>query len=194
MKNANRSSGKNRKTKYALALAAVLGAATFGAVFAPAPAQAGVLYWSGTHTWDNSTTQDWGITSGGPYTTNKWANNDDAIFEGTAGTVTVSGNITNINSITFTTDGYTLSGTGTLLSRVPAEASATGAGADTISSIIAGSVGLTMNGTGTLNLTAVNSYAGGTTINNGTLDLSGANGKAFYLVIPHRGPSMPAQC
>ena len=46
----------------------------------------------------------------------------------------------------------------------------------TISAIIEGSAGLTKAGSGTLTLTGVNTYTGGTTVNNGTLALGGPTG------------------
>ena len=46
----------------------------------------------------------------------------------------------------------------------------------TISSSIAGSSTLTKTGSGTLKLTSVNSHNGGTTVNEGTLELAGASG------------------
>ncbi len=47
----------------------------------------------------------------------------------------------------------------------------TGAGTDEIDSAIAGGVGLTKNGAGTLVLGGANTYAGDTTINAGTLQI-----------------------
>ena len=53
--------------------------------------------------WDYST-PCWSVTSGGQYT-GTWVDGGDAIFQGSAGTVTVSGAISSVNSITFGTDG-----------------------------------------------------------------------------------------
>lgn len=67
-------------------------------------------YWSGTKTW-NVANSNWSSTTGGgagPYTNATFATDDDAIFEGTAGTVTVSAP-NNPNSLTFNVTAYTLS-------------------------------------------------------------------------------------
>lgn len=54
--------------------------------------------------------------------------------------------------------------------------------ATTISSVISGTIGLIKNGTGTLTLNAVNTYTGGTTVNEGTLQIgNGTNATARVL-------------
>jgi autotransporter-associated beta strand protein len=138
------------------------------------PAHAATLYWSSTNTWDDGTTSNWGTLSGGPYTASAWVGGSDANFEGTAGTATVSGTIASVKSITFATDGYTLSGSGTITMTGAGGNITTGAGTDTISSAIAGSVGLTKAGTGTLVLSGANTYTGGTTVSAGTLQANHA--------------------
>ena len=60
--------------------------------------------------------------TGGPYTS-VWQNAADAFFEGTAGTVNVTGTINSVNSITFSTDGYTLGSSGTITLTAPAATS-----------------------------------------------------------------------
>ena len=55
-------------------------------------ALAGTQYWSGANTWDTGLTAAWATNSGGPYN-EVWTNGNDAVFEGTPGTVTID-NIT----------------------------------------------------------------------------------------------------
>jgi autotransporter-associated beta strand protein len=135
-----------------------------------APSPTNMLHWSGTNTWDAGVTANWSTASGGPYNQTAWAANSHAVFEGTAGTVTVSGNIDGVKSILFTTDGYTLGGTGTLTFAGGGNI-AMGAGTDTINCTIAGNGGLTKSGSGTLILGGANTYTGGTTVMQGTLAL-----------------------
>ena len=99
-------------------------------------------YWTGTGTWDNSTTANWSATSGGTYN-RTWNAGADAIFEGTPGTVTVpSAGVGSVNSITFNTDGYTLTGTGAITLTGNGSIT-TGPGTNTINCPLAGSAGLT---------------------------------------------------
>ena len=70
-------------------------------------ASAATKYWTGTGTW-NAANTNWGTAPGGPYNTT-FDTGDAAVFEGTAGTVTVS-SPNNPATITFNVTGYTLSG------------------------------------------------------------------------------------
>ena len=139
----------------------------------------GDRYWRGSGIWDDGFSQNWGTNSGGPYNTAKWSNACDARFEGTAGTVSVSGTIDCVNSITFTTDGYTLTGGVINLTGIGGKIT-TGAGTDTISSRITGSAGLTKLGSGTLRLTGWNTYTGTTNVAAGTLELTGQTNVLAY--------------
>ncbi|MPZ33582.1 MAG: autotransporter domain-containing protein [Rhodospirillales bacterium] len=96
------------------------------------------------------------------------------IFHGTPGTVTVDGTQA-FESLEFVVGGYTLvAGNGGALAptgtaQLWAEGSRTTA---TIATPIAGTGGIEKIGAGTIVLAGANSYAGGTTINGGTLSIS----------------------
>jgi len=128
-------------------------------------------------TWDNGTTANWGLASGGPYTSLFGAYND-AVFEGTGGTVNV--NSVNVNTMTFNSDGYTLNGsTITLGSPGGGPTITVGAG---LSAAVSGSTfahtGITYwskNGTGTLNFAGTDTTGSYIYLNAGTLEIqSGA--------------------
>lgn len=139
-------------------------------------ASSAILEWKGSTsgltggtntTWDTNTTANWwdGVA------TVNWpalgGTDDDAVFGGTAGTVTIT--TATANDITFNTTGYILSG-GTLTLNGTTPTITNGAGIDaTISSAIAGSSGLTKAGTGILTLSGTNNYTGTTIISAGTL-------------------------
>ncbi|WP_244755950.1 autotransporter-associated beta strand repeat-containing protein [Pseudoxanthomonas helianthi] len=111
----------------------------------------------------------------GPFSAWNNAALDDAFFGGTAGTVTLGGPVT-VHNISFTSNGYTLTG-GTLnLSGLnPTIDSGSGAVTQTISSVINSTSGLTKTGTGTLVLNGSNTLNGGINVNGGTLTLNAAN-------------------
>jgi autotransporter-associated beta strand protein len=118
----------------------------------------------GSGNWDTSANKWFNGSSNAP-----WAANNNAIFWGTAGTVTLSA-AQSVNSLSFKTSGYTIAGATLTMNgaNITVDAGATA----TISSAVAGSSGLVKNGTGTLNLTSNNSYTGGTAVNAGTLQVS----------------------
>ncbi|MGC3989742.1 MAG: autotransporter-associated beta strand repeat-containing protein [Chthoniobacteraceae bacterium] len=154
----------------------------------------------GTGTWDlsssfwsNGTTdQAWTDTTGTA---------DTATFGGTAGTVTLGASL-GAQGLIFTKTGYTIalgantlslgsagidasalaSGTTTIsgsgsLALVAAQTWNVGTGATlSVSSVISGSGSLNKSGTGTLSLSAANTFAGGSTITNGILILNGTTG------------------
>jgi len=142
-------------------------------------ATAGSLEWSadgvtpgsgGTGTWNTNTAlwfngiafQDWNNAA-----------LDDAVFGGSAGTVTLGKSIT-AHSLIFNVAGYTVTSKKLTLGGVtPTITVVTGASA-TINSTLAGTAGLTEMGGGTLILTKNNSYTGLTTIGAGTLQLGNA--------------------
>ena len=103
-------------------LAAVLLVAS--AILAATPAQAATLYWNssgGTNTlWDLNNTQDWGTVTGGPYNAVQWTDfsnwgTDTAVFQGTAGAITLNSNLS-AQGLQFTVvgGGYSISGANTL--------------------------------------------------------------------------------
>lgn len=96
-----------------------------------------------------------------------WSNNNDAVFGGTAGTVSISTGVTP-SSLTFNTAGYTVQN-GTLTLGGPSVV----ANADaTIAATLAGSSGMNKTGTGMLSLTGMANHTGGTTVSAGTLRLA----------------------
>jgi autotransporter-associated beta strand protein len=126
----------------------------------------------GSGTWDIATTANW--NDGGM--SSKWYDfgglDYAAIFPGTAGTVSLAANI-NVNQLTFNTTGYTLqNNTLTLNGSSPTITTASNVNA-TVTSVIAGSAGLTKTGAGALVLNGANTYTGGTVINGGTISISG---------------------
>ncbi len=159
-----------------------------------------------TGIWDANTNNNWSSTNPSPSYTQTWgtatlANGDStggsnslATFQGTAGTVTVSGAVS-VGAITFTTDGYTLGGSGTLTfgsTMTLGSTVTTSGGTDTINTILAGSLGLTKAGAGSLTLTGANTYTGGTTVSGGTLQIVAARANWAAAVMPGPLPSAPA--
>ncbi|MDR6773255.1 autotransporter domain-containing protein [Azospirillum sp. BE72] len=94
------------------------------------------------------------------------------IFQGTAGTVTVSGSVS-AAGMTFGTTGYLLTG-GTIGLTASQSTITAGTGVTaSIASSLTGSGGLYKTGAGTLVLSGTNSFTGGSSINSGTLTLNG---------------------
>lgn len=138
----------------------------------PSQASAGVdRYWDANATAVGSGGSGvWNTTSGfwsqsndgvsGPYST--WNNPglDNAIFGGTAGTVTLGAPIT-ANRLTFSTGGYVLSdGTLTLTGADPTISTLGSTVGATINSIVAGTAGLTKDMAGSLTLNGANTFTG----------------------------------
>lgn len=100
------------------------------------------------------------------------------VFAGTAGTVTLGEAISVASGLQFSTTSYvvadstlTLSGANLAANTITVDSGVSA----TISSVIAGSNGLTKSGAGTLTLSGANSYTGGTTVALGSLVGSAAS-------------------
>jgi len=166
------------KTNLTLAAAAILAAGTL---------QAADLYWDGG-TIDIVTDGD-GASDGGDGTWNttllNWdegasahvawnnANNDNAIFGGTSGTVTIDTGGVTVGGVQFDTANYTITGD-PLTFGVAGDIENNGTA--TIASDLAGSVGLSKTGTGELNMTYdAYSFTGDISVGGGKLDFSNGN-------------------
>jgi fibronectin-binding autotransporter adhesin len=137
----------------------------------PSNAFSGNLYFDTegvTKTWDDGVS-DWARTGDGPFT-EAWVGGSAAVFNGTAGTVTV-GTVSAVSTMTFNSTGYTLTGgTITLGGLISANAAST-----TIESVLAGTAGISKMGSGTLTLSGENTISGQAWISQGTLRLGNSN-------------------
>ena len=105
-----------------------------------------------TVTWDGTTSGDaiWTDADSNSWSGGQYDNGDDAQFLGAgAGTVTLSGTITPNSVLVNSANNYDFTG------------------------VLSGGGSLTKDGTGILTLSSQNTYSGGTTVNNGTLNLDG---------------------
>ena len=147
---------------------------TAGALTFPLTIFAATQYSSNPTNWDNGTTAKWSSLSGGPYTS-FWTNGNDAVFEGTAGTVNIGAGGVNARNINFTVNSYQVSAqTLTLSGSVPTITVGNGLSTK-ITSALAGSAGLTKAGGGILDLEGTPSWTGGTFIKEGTLAIGASN-------------------
>lgn len=107
-----------------------------------------------------------------------WVNSpyDDAVFAGTAGTVTLAGSIT-ANDLSFQTSDYVVTG-GTLTLAGAAPQIEVTTGFAEVQSAVSGSAGLTKTGTGVLRLANANAYSGGTIVQAGALLAVNSSGSA----------------
>jgi len=196
--------GFSKTSKRFLAMAIAAAAGTLGLA---RQAAAGVYYFdtngtasgfgSTSSNWDASTTPDWTTDSTGVATPTAYTTTtSDTVYFGTdvtaygyantgSATVTVS-NTQNVGNVYFgaQSGAITLSG-GTLAFGATAGTLTTNNTADTISSILTGTAGLTKAGAGTLTLSGANTYTGGTTVKGGMLtvgnggSLNGTTGMAL---------------
>jgi len=121
----------------------------------------------GSGTWDTDTTANWYPGSGTSDVVWSSATLNNAVFGAAGGTVSISGPVA-ARSVTFDAAGYTVQ-SGTLTMTGPWVTANQNA---TISSVIAGSAGLVKDGAGTLTLTNANTFTGGTTISQGTIQVN----------------------
>jgi autotransporter-associated beta strand protein len=124
----------------------------------------------GAGTWNTSLSNWWTGSSDVPWTDT--TGTDTAVFDNTAGTVTLGSAVT-ANALWFKVDGYTLSGASTLTLAGPTPTITTDTGTTTISATLGGSSGLVKQGAGTLTLSnSAAGYTGNTNVNAGTLEMS----------------------
>lgn len=150
--------------KFLLKLAVVSAAAMGGA----SAAQAATQYGTGTFTWDAEATPVWGLASGGLYDT-AWTNGNDAVLEGTAGTVSIAAAGVTAQNLTFNTAGFIVQNNTLTLSGTPSVITANSDA--TISASIAGTAGLTKVGDARLTLLGTHTYEGATSVSAGTLQI-----------------------
>jgi len=123
------------------------------------PAWAQTVYWDGTNTtanadggagtWQTGTTNWDDAATGGANIA--WSDALDAVFGGSAGTVTIAAGGVSAHNLTFSPTNYVITGGTLTLSGTDPTITVSGTQA-TISSIIAGSNGLTKTNAGTLHI------------------------------------------
>jgi fibronectin-binding autotransporter adhesin len=130
----------------------------------------------GTSTWNSSTT-NWTNATGSA--NGVWGNLSTGlvgVFKGTAGTVTVSGT-QSIGGLTFSVTGYSLTG-GSLSGVATTNVLTTDSGVSaTIATVLDGTQAWEKKGSGSLELSGVNTFSGALTVTAGTLIMS--NAQAF---------------
>ncbi len=151
-------------------------------LFAPA-ASAADLYWypsapsqGGNGTW-NTTLTNWNPNSDGSGSPAVWtnSNSDDAIFGGTAGTVTASVPVTT-RSLSFSNSGYILTGSSLTLAGTGGGGIHVASGITTVSNVLSSSLQITKTGSGTLSLSGANTLSGGIYLQQGAMQTTGASG------------------
>ena len=154
-----------------------LSASQVAAHFAAAEFDPATRYWSGTGEW-NTTNTNWGAQSGTHSGTAWGVGVNNAVFEGTGGTVTITEALPMVHSLAFHADGYTLGGDSL---RLAGEATIDTAASVTarIQSSVTGAASLSKTGAGTLVLAGPTTYTGDTLVDGGTLILSSTTGGRF---------------
>ena len=152
-------------TKFLLKLAVAAAVVVGGARAARATTQ----YGSGSFTWDAGITSVWGVAPGGPYDAAAWANGNDAVLEGTAGTVSIDAAGVTAQNLTFNTEGFVVQNNTLTLSGAPSVIAANANA--TISATVSGAAGLTKDGSASLTLSGVSAYGGPTSVSAGMLQI-----------------------
>ena len=129
----------------------------------------------GGGTWDVNSTANWWAGANATPWYDFGAPDYSAQFAGTAGTVSLAANV-NVNRLSFDTTGYALQGSSVNINGNNSGVTVATNVTATLASGITGSVGLAKDGSGTLKLTGIKSYSGGTRVQGGTLELNGATG------------------
>ena len=156
------------------------------------PTRAADLYWfadganeGGSGNW-SAAGMTWSTTTPAP-TLTVWDPNQTAVFQNTAGTVTIADmNIDAAAGMRFETDLYALAGGSLTLTGAAAATNAisVAAGATvTSTAVVAGANGLTKLGAGTFVLAAPNTYGGDTVVDGGTLRFSGSASSAANTIV-----------
>ncbi|HSH39583.1 MAG TPA: autotransporter-associated beta strand repeat-containing protein [Chthoniobacterales bacterium] len=144
----------------------MVAALVVGCVAPPSRAQTS-QYWDingsasgfgGTGTWD-TVTPNWNDSTG-TGTAAPWTNGNNAFFQGTAGTVTLTSGL-NASAWNVTVGGYTFTGGELSVGSGNIAISATN-GTTSVSSLIQGTAALNKTEGGNLTLTNLNTYSGGT--------------------------------
>jgi autotransporter-associated beta strand protein len=167
---ASRCAARFLLTCLGLLLATPLGAATlYWDADGAGAAGGGSGAWLGANLWATD-------AAGTAHQTWSNATFDDAVFQGTPGTVTVGGAVS-ARSLTFLTGTYSVTGASTLTLSGGGGTGTINTAANnvTISTPIAGTLGLTKQGSGTLTLSGNNTYSGTTTVAQGTLRINGTH-------------------
>ncbi|MEI8376441.1 MAG: autotransporter-associated beta strand repeat-containing protein [Planctomycetota bacterium] len=157
-------------------LLAVVAVALWGGI-----AQAASQYSTGTFNWD-AAAPAWGPT-GGPYSLT-WTSGNDAVFEGSAGTVSVDAAGVTAHNLTFNTSGYLVSSSTLTLNGTSPTITTSAGFTSTINSAILSTAGMAVEGGGTLNLGGLATLSGadmvlGTSSSGNTLNVANG-GRLLY--------------
>jgi autotransporter-associated beta strand protein len=131
----------------------------------------------GSGTWNTNTTSNWWNGASNEVWPTSGGTDDNAVFTGTAGTVTVAASGVAANDLTVTTPGYVFSGGPIVLNGDSPTFAISGGSTCNIESIVAGASGLVKTGPSTLQLRAANRYQGDTRVLQGILLIGAGNNR-----------------